>query len=82
PPEIKALIKKADRACAHFEAVELAGFTPAEAISFFGSPPKEYVHAVEPMSTTIAEDRYLHRFAVLSQAAGFTPLTDAAFDTE
>jgi 5'-deoxynucleotidase YfbR-like HD superfamily hydrolase len=28
PPEIKALIKKADRACAYFEATQLAGFGP------------------------------------------------------
>src|SRR5437867_4646360 len=30
PPEIKALIKQADRACAFFEATQLAGFTHEE----------------------------------------------------
>src|SRR3954469_1333783 len=29
PPAIKTLIKQADRASAHFEAVQLAGFSPA-----------------------------------------------------
>jgi 5'-deoxynucleotidase YfbR-like HD superfamily hydrolase len=81
PADIKALIKKADRACAYFEAVELAGFTRNEALAFFGAPPKGYQHSVEPIATAQAQARYLHRFELLSEAAGFT-IIDAAFDTE
>jgi 5'-deoxynucleotidase YfbR-like HD superfamily hydrolase len=81
PAPIKTLIKQADRACAYFEAVELAGFTAKEALALFGAPPKGYVHSVEPLTTAQAQDRYLHRFEILSEAAGFTPV-NAAFDTE
>ena len=42
PPPIKTLIKRADRASAFFEATQLAGFTSAEALGFFGAPPKGY----------------------------------------
>ena len=81
PGPIKTLIKQADRACAYFEAVELAGFTAKEALALFGAPPKGYVHSVEPLTTAQAQERYLHRFEILSEAAGFTPV-NAAFDTE
>ena len=39
PAAIKALIKQADRACAFFEATQLAGFSHAESLDFFGAPP-------------------------------------------
>src|SRR6201999_1139584 len=42
PEEIKLLIKQADRACAFFEAVQLAGFSSEEALALFGRPPKGY----------------------------------------
>ena len=38
PKSIKALIKRADRIAAYFEATELAGFDDKEARSFFGPP--------------------------------------------
>jgi 5'-deoxynucleotidase YfbR-like HD superfamily hydrolase len=38
---LKARIKKADRASAYLEAVQLAGFTVAEAAKFFGEPAFE-----------------------------------------
>jgi uncharacterized protein len=81
PAAIKALIKAADRACAYFEAIELAGFSKDEALAFFGKPLAGFVPSVEPLSTAIAQERYLHRFEVLSEAAGYTK-TAAAFDTE
>jgi uncharacterized protein len=81
PTAIKTLIKAADRACAYFEAVELAGFSQDEAMAFFGKPLAGFVPNVEPLSTPIAQERYLHRFEVLSEAAGYTK-TAAAFDTE
>ena len=81
PAPVKKLIKQADRVCAYFEATELAGFNPKEALVFFGAPLKDFTPSVEPMPTAVAQDRYLHRFQVLSEAAGFTK-TAAAFDTE
>lgn len=81
PTSIKVLIKQADRACAFFEAVQLAGFGPQEALRLFGRPPAGYALTIEPMSASVAQARYLDRFRILSEAAGLTP-SDAAFDTE
>ena len=81
PREVKTLIKQADRACAFFEATQLAGFSIAESLDFFGPPPAGYSLTIEPMSAREAQERYVARFHVLSQAAGFEPAA-AAFDTE
>ncbi len=81
PAPIEALIKAADRACAFFEATQLAGFEHAEALEFFGTPPRGYALAIEPLAPPEAEARYLQRYRILSQAAGYAP-TPAAFDTE
>src|SRR5947209_9032610 len=42
PSEVKRLIKAGDRACAYFEATQLAGFNVEESLSFFGRPPPGY----------------------------------------
>jgi 5'-deoxynucleotidase YfbR-like HD superfamily hydrolase len=81
PPEIKALIKQADRACAYFEATQLAGFAHAESLKLFGRPPEGYRLVVEPMSPREAQARYLQRWRVLTDASGFGA-GPAAFDTE
>ena len=81
PLEIKKLIKEADKACAYFEATQLAGFTHAEALDFFGAPPAGYHLKIEPQPAKDAQDRYLHRFELLSEAAGYRPHAQA-FDTE
>jgi hypothetical protein len=81
PAQIKALIKQADRACAFFEAVQLAGFSHDEALAFFGPPPAGYSLVVEPLPASVAQERYVHRFDVLSEAAGYRS-ADVAFDTE
>ncbi|MDP1735818.1 MAG: HD family hydrolase [Caulobacter sp.] len=81
PAPIKKLIKQADRACAFFEATQLAGFGHDEALSLFGVPPPGYRLVIEPQSPSEAQKRYVHRFHVLSEAAGFEPV-QAAFDTE
>jgi 5'-deoxynucleotidase YfbR-like HD superfamily hydrolase len=81
PAPVKTLIKKADRACAWFEAVQLAGFTAAEADGFFGRPPGGYTLHLTPESAPDAQARYLARYHVLSEALGLTP-RDAAFETE
>jgi hypothetical protein len=81
PAAVKALIKKADRACAFFEATQLAGFSQTESIGFFGKPPVGYTLRIEPLSATHAQQRYLQRYNVLAEASGLAPAA-VAFDTE
>jgi 5'-deoxynucleotidase YfbR-like HD superfamily hydrolase len=81
PAEIKALIKQADRACAFFEAIQLAGFSHAEALEFFDAPPAGYSLTIEPWPAPVAQERYVHRYVVLSEAAGYRR-HDLAYDTE
>lgn len=68
PVAIKTLIKQADRACAYFEATQLAGFTRKEALGFFGKPPRGYELTIEPLAPTEAQALYLGRFEALSKA--------------
>ena len=81
PVAIKKLIKQADRACAFFEATQLAGFSHAEALTFFDAPPAGYGLHIDPWPASVAQARYVQRFHTLSEAAGFTP-GPSAFDTE
>lgn len=81
PPEIAALIKAADRASAGLEAVELAGFTAAEAARLFGPPPDVRAPFFEPLAPAAAQARYLARFHLLLQAHG-SEAGQGAFDTE
>jgi len=81
PAAVKGLIKRADHACAYYEATQLAGFAAHEALEFFGAPPEGYDLVIEPLSASQAQARYIQRYHVLSEAAGFAP-ADAAFDTE
>jgi 5'-deoxynucleotidase YfbR-like HD superfamily hydrolase len=81
PAPIKALIKQADRACAFFEATQLAGFSHQESLAFFDAPPAGYSLTIDPQPPAVAQVRYLERFHLLSEAAGYTPVA-AAFDTE
>jgi 5'-deoxynucleotidase YfbR-like HD superfamily hydrolase len=81
PAPIKALIKQADRACAFFEATQLAGFSQEEALSFFGAPPGGYHLRIEPQAPFDAQAHYLRRFETLSEAAGYRTHAQA-FDTE
>ena len=81
PAPIKALIKTADRACAFFEATQIAGFGHEEALELFGAPPAGFGLRIEPMSVSVAEARYLDRYHLLAEAAG-KPLSPQAFTTE
>jgi len=81
PAAIKKLIKRADRACAFFEATQLAGFNRKESLEFFDAPPDGYELHIEPLPPHAAQVRYVQRFNVLSEAAGFAK-TAAAFETE
>ena len=77
PQTIKTLIKKADKACAFFEATQLAGFTEKESLGFFGSPPAGYNLIIEPQPAPIAQARYLERYRVLAGAVGLIAAADA-----
>ena len=81
PPDVKTLIKRADRACAFFEAIQLAGFDHAEAVDLFDPPPVGYALTIDPQTPFDAQALYLRRFEVLSEAAGYST-HDQAFDTE
>jgi 5'-deoxynucleotidase YfbR-like HD superfamily hydrolase len=81
PAEVKKLIKAADRASAFFEATQLAGFTLAEATGLFGTPPAGYRLHIESLAPPLAQARYIQRYQLLSESAGFQG-ADAAFDTE
>jgi uncharacterized protein len=77
PAEIKKLIKRADKACAFFEATQLAGFSRKESLGFFGQPPRGYTLHIEPLSAAQAQGRYLERYRVLAGAIGLIPPADA-----
>ena len=62
----QALIKRADRASAFFEATQLAGFTLSEARAFFGSPRGVAPPRLEPLPPLEAQALYLERFRRLS----------------
>lgn len=59
PKWVKQKIKRADKLSAWLEAVEIAGFTRAEADKFFGKPGPEalsdlHIHLREPVATRAA----------------------------
>lgn len=68
-PADKAIIKRADTICAHFEAVQLAGFTEAEAKRYFGAPPRGMRLKLAPASTAQVEAAFLKRFRSLIDPA-------------
>ncbi|MGZ6016338.1 MAG: HD domain-containing protein [Phenylobacterium sp.] len=69
PPQVKRLIKTADRISAFFEAVDLAGFAEPEAVTLFGRPPAHVRPKLDPWSAPEAQRHYLDRFAKLFRAA-------------
>ena len=81
PAAVKTLMKKADHVSAYFEAVQLAGFTVAEAQKLFGKPPAGLALTLHPESAPEAQARYLARYSVLSEALGLQG-RDVAFGTE
>jgi 5'-deoxynucleotidase YfbR-like HD superfamily hydrolase len=81
PAMVKTLLKQADRVSAYFEATQLAGFGTGEALRLFGRPPRAFFVTLEPLPVAEAQARYLHRFHLLSEAAGYEA-APAAFSTE
>jgi 5'-deoxynucleotidase YfbR-like HD superfamily hydrolase len=70
PAPIKTLIKSADKACAFFEATQLAGFTEQESLRFFGSAPPGYDLEIHPLPAPLAQALYLERYRTLAEATG------------
>ena len=77
PVAIKKLIKKADTACAFFEATQLAGFDRKESLRLFGAPPADYDLVIQPLAAGQAQARYLERYCLLAGAMGALPAADA-----
>ncbi|MEM7508896.1 MAG: HD family hydrolase [Pseudomonadota bacterium] len=67
---LEALIKRADRLSAWFEATHLAGFTEAEAAKFFPRPRFRAAAAIalDPKPTNAVKLAFIDRFEVLSKA--------------
>ena len=73
PKSLAALIKRADRIAAFFEAIRLAGFDDAEARRLFGAPRglpeklRRELARIEPMSVGEAQRCYLDEVRRLSR---------------
>ncbi|MEQ1752891.1 MAG: HD family hydrolase [Micropepsaceae bacterium] len=63
--DVNALIKRADKASAYFEATQLAGFSTEEAMEFFGSPKNLRPVKLNPLPTRQAQAAYVARFREL-----------------
>jgi 5'-deoxynucleotidase YfbR-like HD superfamily hydrolase len=68
-PAVKDVIKRADIICASFEAVQLAGFSDAEAKRYFGLPPRGMKLTIKPQPTAQVEEAFLKRFRSLLDPA-------------
>ena len=70
PGALVKLTKTADRAAAFIEATRLAGFSVAEAETFFGRPAIDLPNLdalTAPMSSEMAETLFLNRFRIIDQ---------------
>jgi uncharacterized protein len=65
PVALKKVIKKADNICAWYEAVQLAGFSAAEATGFFGPPPEGWRVKLAPLPPLEAQALFLERFGAI-----------------
>ncbi|WP_407048174.1 YfbR-like 5'-deoxynucleotidase [Methyloraptor flagellatus] len=68
--DLARLAKRADLVSAYFEAIELAGFTVAEATKIFGRP-KGFgpAYGLDPWPTELVQERFIERFRTLDAAA-------------
>ena len=69
PAGAARLIKRADRAAAYLEAIQLAGFGEAEANRIFGRPRNLPAVRLRPKPPDQAKDAYLARFEAIAQSA-------------
>ena len=70
PEDTTALIKRADKAAAYFEATQLAGFAHEEALDFFGAPRGLPIIKLSPLTTAQAQRQFVERFKSLLPSAG------------
>jgi uncharacterized protein len=68
PEDITVLIKRADKASAYFEATQLAGFKPKEALELFGTPRGLAAVKLQPLPTAKAQREFVERFKSLLPA--------------
>ena len=68
---LRKAIKRADQVAAYFEATRLAGFTEAEAVTFFGRPRGLSAQdlALDPQPARDVQDQFLARFEALHVSA-------------
>lgn len=65
PVTLKKLIKRADLACAYFEATQVAGFGQEESVVFFGAPPAGLAISIDPWPARQAQAAYVARHQAL-----------------
>jgi 5'-nucleotidase len=65
PEDTTALIKRADRIAAYFEATQLAGFATEEALEFFGAPRNVAPVKLSPHPTAKVQREFVERFKAL-----------------
>jgi hypothetical protein len=65
PEDVTALIKRADKAAAFFEATQLAGFASEEALSFFGSTRGVAPVKLAPLPAAEAQRQFVDRVKTL-----------------
>jgi 5'-deoxynucleotidase YfbR-like HD superfamily hydrolase len=65
PKDIKRKIKRGDVICAYFEATQIAGFSHAESVEFFGRPAPGLEIAIRPLPVKQAQTLFLERFATV-----------------
>lgn len=68
PMTAQKLIKRADRASAYIEAIQLAGFETEEARKIFGPPGTVSSRPLKPVPPAEAKQAFLNRFKELSDA--------------
>ena len=68
--DLARLAKRADLVSAYFEAIELAGFTVAEATKIFGRP-KGFgpSYGLDPWPAELVQERFIAQFRALDEAA-------------
>jgi 5'-deoxynucleotidase YfbR-like HD superfamily hydrolase len=69
PEDTAALIKRADKVAAYFEATQLAGFATDEALEFFGPPRGVPQVKLAPLPAREAQQRFVDRFNELLPSA-------------
>ena len=67
PEAVEKTIKRADRVSAYYEAIQLAGFSEAEARKLFGSPRSIIGIELSVMTSKQAQKAYKDSFVWLTQ---------------